>query len=132
MGHFQDRSKSVNTNATEKKRGKRSIAQIELFAVFTILALLAAIMLPNILGLTSDNPQRGAAAEFSTVQKAMNELMRKEKLSSVNATSVTNNMAAFPAGAAVTLYPHYLHTQTTRGAYACDACGAVYQISTGY
>jgi hypothetical protein len=57
-------------------------------------------------------------------------MMARLSLSSVNATSATSDMSAFPSGSP--LYPNYLRTATTQGTYSCSTTGLVTQATTGY
>ena len=103
---------------------------VELLTVITLLGILAAVVLPNVTGLAGHGQTEGAKAELVTVQTAMDTMMAKESVSSVNATSAASDMAAFPTGAA--LYPNYLRTATTKGTYSCSATGLVTRTTTGY
>ncbi len=114
------------------RRGEKGFTLVELLIVFTLLAVLAAIMIPNVAGMVGYGHTQSAAAEKSIVQSAMDAMMAKENVSSVNVTSVTNDMADFPDDATVTLYPDYLRTQYTTGTYSCNATGFVVQVATGY
>jgi len=103
---------------------------VELLIVIAILGILAAVVLPNVTGLAGHGQTEGAKAELVTVQTAMDTMMAKESASSVNATSATSDMSAFPTGAA--LYPDYLRTATSKGTYSCSTTGLVTQATTGY
>lgn len=103
---------------------------VELLIVVAILGVLAAAVLLNVGGLAGEGETEAAAAELVTVQTAMDTMMAKTGVSSVNATSATNNMAAFPTGSV--LYPTYLRTATTTGTYSVDSTGLVTQETTGY
>ena len=103
---------------------------VELLIVIALLAILAAIVLPNVTGLIGYGKTEGATAEKAVVQTAMDVMMAKISLSSVNATAATSNMTSFPTGSA--LYPNYLRTSATKGTYSCDATGLVTQATTGY
>jgi prepilin-type N-terminal cleavage/methylation domain-containing protein len=64
--------------------------------------------------------------ELKIVQTAMDVMMIKGELTSVKATSSTNDMASFPAGNP--LYPKYLRNQTGKGRYSCDSTGQVREV----
>jgi type IV pilus assembly protein PilA len=103
---------------------------VELLIVVAILGVLAAIVLPNVTGLTDEGQTEAAKAELVTVQTAMDTMMAKNSLTSVTATEATDNMSAFPTGNA--LYPSYLRMATTKGTYSCGTSGLVTQATTGY
>ena len=103
---------------------------IELLIVIAIIAVLAAVVLPNVTGLIGHGEAEAAKAELVIVQTAMDTMMAKEGRSSVTATSATNDMSAFPTGNP--LYPNYLRTATTKGTYSCSTAGLVTQATTGY
>lgn len=103
---------------------------VELLIVVAILGVLAAVVLPNVTGLSGEGQTEAAKAELVTVQTAMDTMMAKNDMTSVTATSATGNMSAFPTGNA--LYPNYLRTGTTKGTYSCDTTGLVTQATTSY
>jgi len=103
---------------------------VELLIVIAILGILAAVVLPNVTGLAGHGQTEGANAELVTVQTAMDTMMAKNSISSVNATSSTSDMSAFPTGSV--LYPNYLRMATTKGTYSCSTTGLVTQATTGY
>jgi type IV pilus assembly protein PilA len=115
------------------RRGEKGFTLVELLIVFTLLAVLAAIMIPNVSGFVAYGHTQSAAAELSVVQTAMDAMMAKENVSSVNATATaTNAMTSFPTGSLTPLYPGYLRFTTTKGTYTCTTTGLVSQNSTGY
>jgi len=103
---------------------------VELLIVVAILGVLAAVVLPNVIGLAGAGQTEAAKAEFVTLQTAMDTMMAQLHITSVNSTAATSNMSSFPTGAA--LYPNYLRTSTTKGTYSCSATGLVTQATTGY
>ena len=124
----------MNRTRRHNKREK-GFTLVELLIVFTLLAVLAAIMIPNVSGLIGYGHTQSAAAELSVVQTAMDSMMAKANLSSVNATTTaTNDMSTFPSGAGSSnyLYPNYLRFQYTKGTYTNDTTGLVSQNTTGY
>jgi len=110
--------------------GDGGFTLVELLIVFTLLGVLAAIMIPNMAGLAGYGQTQGPAAELSVVQTAVDSLMAKENLSVVALTTTTANMSEFPSDHP--LYPNYLRTETTYGTYSCSTTGLVAQESTGY
>ena len=111
-------------------RESKGFTLVELLIVIAILGVLAAVVLPNVTGLVSEGETEAALAELVTVQTATDVMMAKNSLSSVTATSATNNMGAFPTGNV--LYPNYLRTATTKGTYSCSTTGNVTQVTSGY
>lgn len=113
------------------KKGQKGFTLVELLIVFTLLGVLAAIMVPNISGLIGYGHDQSAATELSVVQTAMDSMMAKENHATVTDTDATANMSEFPSAPHV-LYPTYLRDELTTGTYSCDADGKVTQESTGY
>ena len=113
-------------------RGEKGFTLVELLIVFTLLAILAAIMIPNVSGLVGYGHDQAAAAELSVVQTAMDSMMAKNSLVTVNATSATDDMSAFPTDCDTPLYPGFLRTAHTQGTYSSDNTGLVTRVTTGY
>ncbi len=110
------------------KKGQKGFTLVELLIVFTLLGVLAAIMIPNISGLVQYGQDQAAAAELSVIQTAMDALMAKENLiavDQVDAAHATGNMTNFTA--LHKLYPNYLRFELATGNYTCDATGLVTQ-----
>jgi len=117
--------------AKKGSRGEKGFTLVELLIVFTLLGVLAAIMVPNITGLIGYGHEQSAATELSIVQTAMDSMMAKENSANVTATVATDNMSGFPS-APHALYPEYLRDELTTGTYSCDTGGKVTQTDDGY
>jgi prepilin-type N-terminal cleavage/methylation domain-containing protein len=117
--------------AKKSSRGEKGFTLVELLIVFTLLGILAAIMIPNVSGLVGYGQTQGAEAELSIIQTAMDTMMAKENLSSVIVNNGTTDMQTFPGGGHV-LYDDYVRFQNSKGTYSCDGTGLVAQNLTGY
>ena len=98
---------------------------VELLVVIAILGVLSSVVLLNVTGLVAEGETEGKATELVTVQTAMDVMMARNALSSVTATSSTNDMSAFPTSNV--LYPNYLRTATTSANYSCSTTGLITQ-----
>ena len=108
-------------------KGEKGFTLVELLVVFTLLALLAAIMIPSVSSLVDYGNVQAMAAEKSVIQTAMDSMMAVNGLASGDVTEVTSwvqNMATFP-DADNALYPTFLRFATTKYYYECSTNGTV-------
>ena len=112
-------------------KDNKGFTLVELLIVFALLAVLAAIVIPNVTGFTGYGQTQGALTELSIVQTAMDSMMAQTATANVTVTGATSDMSAFPTGGTF-LYPEYMRMATTKGTYSCDGGGLVTQATTGY
>jgi prepilin-type N-terminal cleavage/methylation domain-containing protein len=109
-------------------KGQRGFTLVELLVVFTLLGVLAAIILPSVSNLLGYGHTQAALTEKAVVQSAMDAMMAVTDNSSLTVTAATKDMANFPTDSP--LYPDYLRSATTHMSYSCDAAGQVTQSGT--
>jgi type IV pilus assembly protein PilA len=105
---------------------------VELLIVIAIIGVLAAIIVPNVSGLSGSGKAEASAAEVATVQAAMDTMMAKTGLTALSSavTSPTNNMATFPD--TTHKLSDYLRSSTTKNTYTCDTTGKVTKAVDGF
>ncbi len=114
-------------------KGEKGFTLVELLVVFTLLGVLAAIMLPNVSQFLGYGHQNAAATELSVIQTAMDAMMAEQDIALVGAVSSnTTDMQSFPGAPGTALSPNYLRSRYTHGSYEVTADGTVEQHTTGY
>jgi type IV pilus assembly protein PilA len=116
----------------KSRRGEKGFTLVELLVVFTLLAVLAAIMIPSVSSLLGYGHDQAAATELSVVQTAMDTMMAVGSLDAVTPETApgTSDFIALPAEGA--LYPDYLRSENTTGTYSWDGTGKVTLEDSGY
>jgi prepilin-type N-terminal cleavage/methylation domain-containing protein len=137
------------------KNNQNGFTLIELLVVISILGILAAVVTMSMVGITSVAQKRAAATELQTVQVAMDTMLADQGVDQSKscdgapgtAAAASSDMTKFPSAAAyqldntqspprpipshdiVSLYPYYLHEQTTHGTYICTGVGQISQVA---
>jgi type IV pilus assembly protein PilA len=110
------------------RKGQKGFTLVELLVVFTLLGVLAGIILPSVSNVLGYGHTQAAKTELSVVQSAMDAMMAVTDNGTMAVTPATKDMSTFPTGAP--LYPDYLRSATTHMSYAVDATGQVTQSGT--
>jgi general secretion pathway protein G len=111
-------------------KGEKGFTLVELLIVFTLLAVLAAIMIPNVAGFVQYGHTQAAKAELSIIQTAMDSMMAKENITSITAAGGIRDWSTKPTEHA--LYPDYLRFSSSNSTYDYNGTGLVSTNTTGF
>ncbi len=109
--------------------GQKGFTLIEMIVVVGIIAVLAAVIVPNIGKFIGSGEQGAKNAEWESVQTAMNAMMAEQAITTVAAqgtgTNSTNGWAALPTGTDSAFLAVYLQNATTVYFYCYDVTGQI-------
>ncbi len=109
--------------------GQKGFTLIEMIVVVGIIAVLAAVIVPNIGKFIGSGEQGAKNAEWESVQTAMNAMMADKAITAVAALgtggSSSNGWADKPTGTDSAFLDGYLQNGTTVYFYCYDAQGQV-------
>jgi type IV pilus assembly protein PilA len=129
--NYKQKEAKVNRLFKNLHREGKGFTLVELLIVIAIIGVLAAIIVPNVTGLSGSGKTEASAAEVATVQAAMDTMMAKTGSTTVAAVgTATHDMTAFPDAAHK--LSDYLRANTTRNTYTCDTTGKVTKVADGF
>jgi type IV pilus assembly protein PilA len=110
-------------------KGQGGFTLIEMIVVVGIIAVLAAVIVPNIGKFIGSGEAGAMDAEQESVQTAMNAMMAEQSITSVTVSTAgspgTNAWSALPVGAGTATLDGYLQSATTIYYYCYGADGQV-------
>ena len=120
---------SLKKLVTRVAKGQGGFTLIEMIVVVGIIAVLAAVIVPNIGKFIGSGEQGAKNAEWGSVQTAMNAMMAEQAITAVTASTSgnpgTRNWSALPAGTNTATLDGYLQSASTVYYYCYDAAGQV-------
>ena len=112
-------------------KGQGGFTLIEMIVVVGIIAVLAAVIVPNIGKFIGSGEAGAMDAEEESVQTAMNAMMAEQSITTVTAlvgpTNSNNDWSALPAGTGALSLDAYLQSASTVYFYCYGANGQVTQ-----
>jgi prepilin-type N-terminal cleavage/methylation domain-containing protein len=109
-------------------KGEKGFTLVELLVVFTLLGILAAIILPSVSGVLSYSHTQAENAEEAVIQTAVDAMMAITDSQNITAVNpATRDWSASPVEGP--LYPDYLRSSSSHCTYTIDAYGEVTRVS---
>ena len=123
-------------------RSERGFTLVELLVVLAVLAILIAIVVPNLAGITGCARRSAAETELDTVQSALDSMMSRNEAVAVYAQATANKITLDTTLVMTkiigydpesktdtygTVTPTWLLRNTTHGKYTWDSTGKVAQ-----
>ncbi len=115
---------SLKKLASRITGGQKGFTLIEMIVVVGIIAVLAAVIVPNIGKFIGSGEQGAKDAEFESVQTAMSAMMADKAITALDASGLnsSNDWSALPTGTDVSALALYLQSSST--VYFCwDVAG---------
>jgi type IV pilus assembly protein PilA len=120
---------SLKKLVTRIARGQGGFTLIEMIVVVGIIAVLAAVIVPNIGKFIGSGEAGAKNAEWEAVQTAMNAMMADKAITGVTASvggaAKNNAWSALPVGAGSAVLAGYLQSATTVYYYCYDGTGQI-------
>ena len=110
------------------RKGQGGFTLIEMIVVVGIIAVLAAVIVPNIGKFIGTGEDGAKDAEAESVQTAMNGMMAEQAITDVDTHAIspfkaTQSWGSFPEGTDVLVLEDYLQNSTTTYFYCYDGKG---------